>query len=292
LSERRTVIVRNVLRNEDWDSFGKKAKQLPSTALLVLVADEEGGDESRQRRFATIKRNWEKEIKLAGGEVASFELDPKKVTEHIRSEAERIDRKLSPAAAEMLAEMTGRSLSRAVEELEKLSIYLGDEKNIREADVRAVVIPAREWNVYKLVDAVMDDAMNEALRQLRILVGSAQKAEDAAFSRIFPTLSRQLRLLWQARVCVELGLSPASIPANQQGLFVEKQSIGKEPPYRQNKLVQQARRLSFPQLSAATIAVRDADSRIKGLADSFNAMETLERMVLDLGKALSPAARS
>ncbi len=68
--------------------------------------------------------------------------------------------------------MTGGSLSRSIEELEKLAIYVGESDSIREEDVKVVVVPSREWNVFKLCDAIVRDNAGEAMRQLRILVES------------------------------------------------------------------------------------------------------------------------
>lgn len=289
LSERRTAVVRNLLRNDDFDQLGKNLK-LPESALLILVADEETGDENKQRRFATLRKNWEKAVGAAGGEVVALETDAKKIVESVRQEAERLGKKLSPAAAETLADMTGRSLSKAVEELEKLAIFVGDETAIREADIRELVVPSREWSIFKLVDAILDDSPGEALRQLRILVGSQTKAEDAAFSRIFPTVGKQIRLLWQARICLEERFQPAAIPSSHTHLFPAKNSIAKEPPYRQSKLMSQAKRLSFQQLTRTIAILRDSDSRMKGLLDSFSPLDTLERMVLEMADVLSPTA--
>lgn len=304
LSERRTVVVRHLLRVDPSNprasgqgaeppagvEITKALKSLPDSALLILVADEEHGDENRQRKMATIRRAWEKIVAEAGGVVADFATNVKQIRDAIRQEADRLGKRISDASAESLAEMTGSSFSRAIEELEKLAVYVGAETNIREADIRAVVVPSREWNVYKLIEAVVDGAVPEALRQLRVLVGSQTKAEDAAFSRIFPNLSRQFRLMWQARLCVESKCSPDSAPEEIRRLFPDRPNLAKEPPYRQSRLMQQARRVDFNALSQCLNAVSDADAKLKGLLNSFSAIETLEQMVLEMVEVVSARA--
>jgi DNA polymerase III subunit delta len=305
LSARRTIVVRHILRKElggvkgaqedsdadgtsqprnsdrdDLDGISKQLKTLPASALLVLVADEEAGDENRQRKFASTRKSWEKLVRDSGGVVATFSADAKQIRDAIKSETDRLGKKISDATALSLAEMTGSNLSRAIEELEKLSVYVGSELQIREADIRAVVVPSRDWNVYKLIDAIVDGAVSEALRQIRILVGSQTKAEDAAFSRILPTMSRQLRLMWQARACVEANCIPESAPEHVRRMFPEKPNLAKEPPYRQNRLLQQARRVDLEALHECFQAVSDADAKLKGLVDSYSAIETLEHMAL------------
>lgn len=287
LSERRTVVVRHLLRR-DPDDIPAEIKTLPETALLILVADEEGGDENKQKRLSSVRTAWEKIVKAAGGSVADFATNTKQIRESIRAEADRLGKKMSEASAESLAEMTGSNFSRAAEELEKLALYVGAEGQIRESDIRAVVIPSREWNVYKLIDAIVDGAVPEALRQLRVLVGSQTKAEDAAFGRILPTLSRQLRMIWQARICIEAKCSPSNAPPEVARLFLDKPNIAKEPPYRQARLMQLARRVDFESLTRCFQAVSNADSKLKGLLDSFSAIESLEQMVLEMVEVVSP----
>lgn len=290
LSARRTVVVRHLLRRDEPPTPSPLAS-LPPTALLILVADEEqSADEQRARRFQTIQRAWEKVVAAAGGSVGDFKTDPKQVKVAIRAEAARLDKKLSDAGAERLAEMMGGSLSRAFEELEKLAIYLGNRDQITEADIRAVAVPAREWNVFRLIDATVDGAPGEALRQLRILVGAQTRAEGAALSRIFPMLSRQLRLMWQARVCVEAGCAPGSPSPEVRACFPERPSLASEPPYRQGRLMQLAKRTSLGGLARCLQSVSDADAKLKGQLAGFSPMDTLESMVLEMVEILAPAA--
>ena len=186
--------------------------------------------------------------------------------------------------------MTGGSLSRALDELEKLVLYVGEAEGIREADIRAVVVPSREWNVFRMADAIMSGDVPEALRQLRTLVGTATKAEDAAFRNILPQLSRQLRLLWQGRVCLEAGCSPANVPAEIASAFPEKPNLARESPYRQGAVMAAARRIGFPQLERCMRVLSDTDARLKGSLTGFSPMESLERMVLEMAAAVRGSA--
>lgn len=311
LSRRRTVVVRHLLRRE-WekkrgkvpaneepsDAEGDAAPErpskppdfsnLPESALLILVADEEPGDDTRQRRLGTIRKAWEKLVAGQGGFVADFKTNPQAMAGAIKDEAGRLGKKISDGTANSLAEMTGSNFSRAAEELEKLAVYLGSESEIRETHLRLVVIPSREYDVYKLIRSIVDGSVPEALRQLRILVGSQTKAETAAFSRILPTMSRQLRLIWQARICVERKCSPSSAPPEVLALFSEAGSIAKVASFQQQQAMQFARRMSFAGLRRCFAAVSDADARLKGLRSGFSAIDTLERMVLEMIAVAAP----
>jgi DNA polymerase-3 subunit delta len=288
LSSRRTVVVRHLLRLDEIDTKGWA--DLPETAMLILVADEEGGDDNRQRHFTSLRGAWEKAVKAVGGYVEEFKIDPKQLVESIRQEAGRLGKKMSPKAGETLAEMCGSNLSRALDELEKLALFVGSGDTISESDVRNVALPSREWNVFRMVDAAITGDGGEALRQLRILVGSATKAEDAAFGRILPTLHRQLRLIWQARMMIEARVDPESPPESFVAQLPENPSLLKQAPFVRGKAMRAAKNANFDQLSECLNIVSDADARLKGMLPSYSAMETLEQMLLKMIETLRPVA--
>jgi DNA polymerase-3 subunit delta len=276
-----------MLRSEPPTDFGAQCAALPDYALLILVADEETGDDSRQNRFKTLRTQWEKAVAAGKGTVEKFEVSPKEVQDAIRKEASRLGKKISERCTQLLAEMTGGSLSRAIEELEKVAIYVGDADTVREEDVRNAVVPSRDWNVFKLCDAIVRDNASESIRQLRILVESPQRAEEAAFRSILPMLSRQFRLLWQARACVEAGTSVQHAPDAVTKSFPAKPNLASEQPYRQSALISSARGATYDKLSQCFALVADADARLKGLLPAYSAMETLESAVLGMAAVFS-----
>lgn len=287
LAERRTVVVRHVLRCDDLDRF--QPQHLPESALIILVADEEGGDEQKLGRLQT---KWEKAVTAGGGFVAKFSVDARSLPGQLREAAQRESVTLSVPAAQALAEMVGGSYSRGLDELEKLRLFVGEGGSISEAHVREVVVPSREWNVFRLVEAAVAGEVAVALAQLRILVTSAAKAEEAAFRNILPQLSRQVRLLWQARAVVEANAKPENVPASLAASFPDKPNFGKEPPYRQARLVSLARQLPYDKLRAAMALVSDADAKLKGMLPQYSAMDTLEQTVLGLAQLAARPARS
>ncbi|MCB8932270.1 MAG: DNA polymerase III subunit delta [Fimbriimonadaceae bacterium] len=288
LSDRRAVVVRHLLRSgtaeEAMSDAHSRLAALPPTSLLVLVADEEGGDD---RRNARLRASWEKAVRAANGYVEDFKVNPKSLRALLKKEVEARGKKISDRAIDTLLEMTGDSSSRAIEELDKAILFAGDEESVREADIQAVTIPSREWNVYKMVDAALAGRVGPAMHQLRVLVGSQAKAEGAAFQFVLPTLSRQLRLAWQARLCVDSGTSPSNAPDAVTRLFPAMPNLQKMAPWSQDQAMRFGRRLSLDQLREMLQVVSDADARLKGLLPGFSSMETLERMLLELVRAAS-----
>lgn len=291
LTDRRVLVVRQVLRANPSDFPGGTdvPVRLPDWSLLVLVADEEvARDDSQARSHESRRKAWETFVKKAGGFVFAPSPDARSYRQFLKSRAQSSGVKASDRALDALLEMCGGNLSRAIEELDKLVLYVGDAAEIKESDVADVVVPSREWNVFKMVDAVVAGNAFEALGQLKILVGTATKAEDAAFSRIFPTLTKSFRLLWQARVILDAKATLDLVPADVQACLPEKPNLLSEPDWRQRRTLQSARGLSLEQISVCLKELSDADARIKGMLPAFDAMDSLEQMVLRMVATVKP----
>lgn len=284
LSPRRVAVVRNVLRCDDPEI--PENLQLPSTALVILVADEEARSEEKEKKADGALRRWEAAVKKLKGHITVFKVDPKELIETLRADAKALGKTLSPVAAERLAEMTGGSLSRASDELSKLVVFVGANTAITENDIEDVVVPSREWNIFKLIDGVVKGDAGGALRQLRILTGSNIKAESVAFSTIFPMLSRQLKLILQARAVLDAGGSPENLSSKMTSHFPARPNLATEKDYPRKLAFQFARAMSITQVQRAIETVADADARMKGMLPGFNTGDTLERMVLELVELL------
>lgn len=290
LSDRRTVIVRNLCRVNPKDdaNIGSRLKELPPHVLVILVADDEGAaDDSRRKGFEANRKEWVNIAKAAGGYVYEPKPDARALIESLMSTAKERHRPLSRPAAQLLVEMVGESYSRSLEELEKLLLFVGDADRVTENDVRDVVLPSPDWNVFKLIDAVFGRRPSEALRQLRLLMGGQGKPDEAAHRSIVPLLSRQLRLVWQARLCVERNVPPSTAPDDVKAAFPSRPDLAKEKEWQQSRALQAARQTDLPSLSRCFGVLSDADAALKGALPGFNAMETMERMVLDMIRALT-----
>jgi DNA polymerase-3 subunit delta len=287
LADRRTVVVRHLLLCDVDGLKGLSLAGLPPSSLLVLVADEESGADDRQQRMKTARKNWEKAVQSASGVVLSFEPDQAAARSTIKDEVAKSGKSLAPRGAEVLLDMCGGSLSRALEELEKLLLFVGASESIAEREIRQVVVPSREWNVFKMTDAIVSDQVPEALRQLKTLMGNATKADDAIYRQILPMLSRSLRLLWQARICLDAGCNATTAPPEVRRCFPDRPDLSKEQPYRQGQVIATARRTTLDRIARALEVLSDTDARLKGALPGFSSLETMERMILELASVLS-----
>ena len=289
--DRRIVLVRNLLRvdpAQTWDAkpkagshaFIDELASLPPTAMLVLIADDEQGDEDKQRRLETVSKRWHAIVEAADGYVPSLEAGHSDISGELRAKAKAAGKHMTPSTATLLTEMTGGSLSIALGELDKVVQYVGDAEAIQDSAVMAVVEPEQEYNVYQLVDHIVAGDSAKALRQLRTLFSGRGKLEGQAFSRIFPTIARQFRLVWQARLCLDANSTVRNPAASVLEMFPLKPRIEKERDWLQNKAVRAARRIGLSQIQGVFAELVEADAQIKGLRPSVSTTETVETMVL------------
>lgn len=287
LSEKRIVVVRNLLRighpNEALKDLPDRLGPLPEFAKLILVADEENISEpQRQQRLDGYRTAWEGEVRKSGGTVQDFKVEGKAAKAEILREAAKYDKKINDRAATLLLEMTGGSVSRATDELAKVALFIGDAPDIREADINEVAMPSREWNVFKLVDGILEGNASFALSQLRTLIGSAIKAEGAAMGSIFPTLSRNLRLIWQARMLLDHRATVHSMSNELRNSMPEQPSLSGASEWQQQRALRAARKLELRQIGECMEILARTDARLKGLEAGVSTVDTLERMVLEM----------
>ncbi len=286
LAPKRTVIVRSAQKVKVEDISVSSLQALPETALLIFVHANDSSEDQRQTG-GSKKASLEKLVTSVGGTIGKFDADPKKTSDMIRQEVMRRGKKIQPRTLELLVEMTGGSYSTATEELDKVFLY-SDEETISEHTIKTVVVASREYNIWRMIDDLVSGKVSESLRQLQIVLGSKEKVEDFAFGRLFPLISRQLKFLYQGRICVENGCRPDSAPAEVMAMFPSKPNLCTASSYVQNGVMRSAQNLSLAQIVEAMEEVAKADAAIKGLGTSFTAMDTIERLVFELGNTLSP----
>ncbi len=257
--------------------------QIPESGRVFLIGDAEMGDDEKQERTRRRLEKWAKALASAGAAVAAFNpLAAEKVPAFLRERAAAAGKKLSAASASLLSEMVGGKMTLAAEELDKLCLYVGVSESILEPDIKACVSPDIDYGVYKLVDAIIAGKTSTAVQELRTFYSQADKVEGEVFSRIFPTLARQLRLIWQARVCVEAGCAPSRPIASVLEQWPSKPNLGLEKEWAQTKAMNAARRLTFPKLTRSFAHLATADGKMKGVHSAFSSADTVEMMVLQI----------
>jgi DNA polymerase-3 subunit delta len=140
--------------------------------------------------------------------------------------------RFSPRAASLLASNAGNDLQLLENEVEKLVLYKGPEAEVDEDDVLLLSPYAAEASIFDLVDAIggRDGRRAAALFQQKLAEGT-----DPFY--LFTMFVRQFRLLLQVKELAEEGRAAAAIASE---LRIH--------PFVANKLLQQSRGFTLPQL--------------------------------------------
>lgn len=140
----------------------------------------------------------------------------------------RYHKQIVPAAAQLLVDLIGAELGLLDQELNKLSIYIGDRKNIELADVDKLVANQRAENIWLIFDAIGQGQVKRALA----ILDSLFEAGEEPF-RLLGAMGSQLRKLAQA----------TRFSAMQGGTLVTALEHAGVPPFALKSAEQQLRHL-------------------------------------------------
>lgn len=165
MAERRVVVVK------DADKFSAKDLELLSnyvdhpspTTALVLVATK---PDFRKNPYASIKRN---------GTVLEFKRPyENQVPALISARVQKQGRQITPEASGLLSAYVGSSIREIQNEIDKLSIYLGEKKSITLDDVAAVVGMSKEYTVFELQKAIGKKDIRHATEIMERMLDAGQ----------------------------------------------------------------------------------------------------------------------
>jgi DNA polymerase-3 subunit delta len=155
---------------------------------------------------------------------------------------------LDVAAVADLAEFVGDDLRQLDQELIKLADYAAGGKTVGSVDVRRLVPATRTASVFDLVDALGSGNLPAAGKLLQHVLD----VDGEHPLRLLTMISRQYRLLIQAKALQAAGIKPPEIA---KALNVADWTAP--------KLLNQAARFSFARLQKAMERVLAADEAIK-----------------------------
>jgi DNA polymerase-3 subunit delta len=182
----------------------------------------------------------------------------------IQTRARREGVDMSPAAVRLLADLVGNDLWALWQELKKLATYASGRR-MEEEDVRALTTAAREASVFTLVDAVVEDRPDQALRLLEQLL-----EQGAAAPYLLSMITRQYRNLLLAKE-----MQSQRRPAGEIG-----ERLGISSRFALGKVLEQAGRYSPARLKASYRRLLEADVSIK--SGTYREELALELLVQDL----------
>ena len=171
-----------------------------------------------------------------------------------------LGKKISTRAVNTLSYMAGRELTRLSGELDKLAAYAGDRAEITEADIRAVVPPSLEYNVFELLNSLLAGDMKKGQQTVNSLLQGGQNPMG-----ILAMLTRQVRQLTHMKCALDAG-QPVQVVQDQLKMH----------PYAAKQTARQCARLSANWLTRLYEACVQADFDVKsGRLRDRDAMDSI-----------------
>ncbi len=164
------------------DVLSKYVEKPSKTSVLILISP-------------AIKKNsiLHKTIVKHAIRIDCEPLKPFKLAGFIQRRAENMNIKFGSGALDFLIECVGASVGSAVSELEKLSIYLGDEKVIRIEDIENVLGYKGIGNVWNLIDSMFAGNMQVVVREVYTLMDIGEEP-----MQLINLMISQIKNLWLA----------------------------------------------------------------------------------------------
>jgi DNA polymerase-3 subunit delta len=242
------------------EAKGRKGRGSKSGDSSNGADDGEGGSAPVARRLAVLAQS-------LGTVVTCDRLKPDEARRWLAETVGASGKRIQPAAAAAVVDRAGLDLSVLSQEADKLVLFVGDRDTITRDDVLAVVPETAEFTIWTLTDAVVGGKAAEALRALSKLRSQGQPAQ-----LIIPMLARQLRLVWKAKMLLEMrdGQERAPLKPDMQDWQVRKTA-----PL--------AKRFTWKRLREALEVCLEKDLALKGIeGPPVSEEEALETLIITL----------
>ena len=232
-----------------WEDLQKAIPEMPDTTVLVFI---DGAISEGNLLLRLLKPMCEiQSLNAPSGEG---------LARWIKAVVQEKGASISITAIKSLTDLAGNDLWTLDRELEKLSLF-AFERTIEESDVVELVSQVREANIFGAVDAMIEGRPAVALRLLHRL-----RQDGREVSYIIAMVERQLRLLALARESMDNGVPQADMGSR----------LGVSSQFVLRKIVDQARRHTWPEIRARYRRLLEADLAVKrGVMESDLALELL-----------------
>jgi DNA polymerase-3 subunit delta len=165
------------------------------------------------------------------------------VTRRFKAEGIEID----AYTASQLVETCEQSMTDMLNEIEKLTAYLGGRKNVTGQDIEKVCTMSIKARIFDLTDAIADKKSARALELLSDMITLKEPVQ-----KILYMITRQFRQILQVKLLKDEGNTPDGIAAKL-----------KLTPFIAGKLIRQAGRFDTEKLKQAVEAALEFDLAVK-----------------------------
>ncbi|MCP8616923.1 DNA polymerase III subunit delta [Salirhabdus salicampi] len=233
ISERKVLVIKNAAifkAKPDKTKVEHDTKHLEAYlqnpvdhTVIIFVAPYEKIDE--RKKIVKLLKN--------SGKVVHCEQPKEKdLSQWVNMICNNLDIHMDHDAMNVLMEEVGTNLFAIKQELEKVSLYAGDEKQITKDMVESIVSQHGETSAFKMVDAVLNQKLEKAITLFKDLM--KQNEEPIALLALFAS---QLRLILQCKLLKRQGYTRQQI-ASQVKVhpFAVKMAMQRESYFTQQQL--------------------------------------------------------
>jgi len=215
LAERRVVVVK------DADKFISENRQLlesyfdnpcPTGVLILTVSSWPAGT-----RLA-------KKLQKVGKLISIAQPRPWQLPDRLIKYAfDAHNKELPHDAAELLVELIGDELGRLYSEVDKLTLFAGEEKTITPQHVEQLIGHNRIFGAFAVIDACLAGDSTQAVDRLRNMFAEDRTAEYT----VVGAFAFHFRRLFNAKVLFEKGAGPSEVATklriwgNKEGFFAQ-----------------------------------------------------------------------
>lgn len=242
-AERQVVLLKEAQQMRDVEKLeGYVENPLPST---ILVVSYKGKTLDGRQKFSKL-------IKKKGEVFQSKKLYENQLPGWVNSYLQANGFGIKPKALALLIDHIGNDLSRIVNEIEKLSLNLGKEKNITEDDIEKFIGISKEYNIFELQNAL---SRKDQAKAIRIVQYIEANPKAVPIQMILPSLysyfSKMLSV-YQMKDKSERAIKPVF---NYNPAVVEQ-------------VMETIKNYSFPEMEKVILLLHDANLKSIGIGNS------------------------
>jgi DNA polymerase-3 subunit delta len=166
-AERQVVLLKEAQQMRDIDKLDPYIEN-PLKSTVFVVSYKEKTLDKRTKLYKTIKKD---------GEVFTSEkVKEYKMVEWVTDYMQQQGLVMGQKAIILLVDFVGNDLSRLTNEIEKITVNLGDRKTITEDDVEKYVGVSKEYNAFELQSAMSKKDLAKAIRIIQYFESNPKAA--------------------------------------------------------------------------------------------------------------------
>jgi DNA polymerase-3 subunit delta len=269
-SRRRLVVVhgaeiwREKAHSNDADRLAEAISHLPDSCCLAIIVAAQSDEDKRK---IVLTPRLDKAIGEKGALVSCRAPSADAVKKWLLQKAQQENKSFEPEALDFLLTTTGHELYALEQELAKLFAYSGTRPVITRADVQTLATDTPEDVIFAAVDAVVK-RQTELVLQLLAELHRFEPKPQAVAAKFLALLARQFRLLWQAKLLIELRITPNQVSHLPDAVAAElpKEASITGVSWKARELFELAKQWSWHHLAAAMDQLLECDTANKGAA--------------------------